>query len=227
MAAALREHFDVVVCAPDNEQSATSHSLSLNRPLRLADHGAGIYSVDGTPADSVYVALNEPQVTPRRPSLVVSGMNHGLNLGQDVFYSGTVAAAREAALQGLPAMAVSAHGDTDLANATRDATKVALRLLEVHPGGPILLNLNYPPSGAWQRRACRSGRRHYSGGLVTRKDPRGRPYYWIGGDGVKHEGEVGTDTRAYDEGDIGITPLCLDLSAGTDMPEIARLCALE
>ncbi len=227
MTSALREHFDVVVCAPDNEQSASSHSLSLNRPLRLSEHGPGIYSVDGTPADSVYVGLNEPRVTSRRPSLIVSGMNHGVNLGQDVFYSGTVAAAREGALRGLPAMAVSAHLDTDLARASRDAADVALRLLDVHTGGPILLNLNYPPSGTWKKRPCRCGRRHYAGGLITRQDPRGRPYYWIGGEGVAHEGEAGTDTQAYDRGEVGITPLCLDLSAGIDMPEIVLLCESE
>lgn len=226
MAAALREAFDVVVCAPDSEQSATSHSLSLNRPLRLTDHGQGVFSVDGTPADSVYVALNEPKVTPRRPSLVVSGMNHGLNLGQDVFYSGTVAAAREGALRGFPALALSAEVDTDLAVATRDATQLAQKVLDVHEGLGLLLNVNYPAHGSWTKRACVSGLRHYSGGLITRHDPRGRAYYWIGGEGVRHEGESGTDTEAFDRGEVGVTPLSLNLSAGADIPEVVRLCAL-
>src|SRR5690606_20719501 len=106
---ALGEYFEVVICAPESEQSATSHSLSLHRPLRVERHSRDVFSVDGTPADSVYIALHEPSVLARRPALVVSGMNHGLNLGQDVFYSGTVAAAREGALQGFPALAVSAH----------------------------------------------------------------------------------------------------------------------
>lgn len=226
MAEALREVFDVVVCAPDSEQSASSHSLSLNRPLRLIDHGQGVFSVDGTPADSVYVALNEPLVTPRRPSLVVSGMNHGLNLGQDVFYSGTVAAAREGALHGFPALALSAELDADLESATRDAAELAQKVLEVHRGLGLLLNVNYPARGSWTKRACVSGRRHYSGGLVTRLDPRGRPYYWIGGEGVSHEGESGTDTEAFDRGEVGVTPLSLDLSAGTDIPEVVRVCTL-
>lgn len=226
MAAALREVFDVVVCAPDSEQSASSHSLSLNRPLRLTDHGQAVFSVDGTPADSVYVALHEPRVTPRRPSIIVSGMNHGLNLGQDIFYSGTVAAAREGALHGFPALAVSAHLDADFAEATRDAAQLASRLLEVHQGGGLLLNVNYPAQGSWAKRACISGRRHYSGGLVTRQDPRGRPYYWIGGEGVSHEGERGTDTEAFDGGEVGVTPLSLNLSAGSDIPEVVRLCSL-
>ena len=101
---ALATFAEVVVCAPESNQSATSHSLSLNRILRLRDHGHGIHSVDGTPADCVYVALNSgTRLLPRRPDLVVSGMNHGPNLGTDVFYSGTVAAAREGALRGVPA----------------------------------------------------------------------------------------------------------------------------
>lgn len=226
MAAALREAFDVVVCAPDNEQSASSHSLSLNRPLRLTDHGQGVFSVDGTPADSVYVALHEPMVTPRRPSIIVSGMNHGLNLGQDIFYSGTVAAAREGALHGFPALAISAHLHADFAAATRDAAELAQKLIELHQGGGMLLNVNYPAGGSWAKRPCVSGRRHYSGGLITRHDPRGRPYYWIGGDGVRHEGEEGTDTEAFDRGEVGLTPLSLNLSAGTDIAEVSRLCAL-
>src|SRR5690606_3878393 len=126
MASALREKFEVVICAPDSEQSASSHSLSLNRPLRIIKHGDGEFSVDGTPADSIYVALHEKSVLGRRPNLIVSGMNHGLNLGQDVFYSGTVAAAREGALQGYPSLAVSAHDRADLARAAADAVTLAL-----------------------------------------------------------------------------------------------------
>lgn len=224
MAAALRERFDVVVCAPESEQSASSHSLSLNRPLRLTDHGDQVFSVDGTPADSVYVALHEPEILPRRPSLVVSGMNHGLNLGQDVFYSGTVAAAREGALHGFPALALSAHIDADFAVATRDAAEFAERLLEAHEGRGLLLNVNYPARGSWVKRPCVSGRRHYSGGLDRRADPRGRAYYWIGGDGVRNENEEGTDTQAFDRGEVGVTPLSLDLSAGRDLAVVVDLC---
>lgn len=225
MAAALREVFDVVVCAPDNEQSASSHALSLNRPLRLTDHGENVFSVDGTPADSVYVALNEPQITSRRPSLVVSGMNHGLNLGQDVFYSGTVAAAREGALHGFPALALSAHLDADLVAAARDAAVLCQNLLSAHRGGGLLLNVNYPAQGSWKKRPSVSGRRHYSGGLDRRHDPRGRPYYWIGGEGVTHDDEEGTDTQAFDRGEVGVTPLSLDLSSVKDIPEVLDLCA--
>src|ERR1700736_4722146 len=109
MRAALCAHAEVIVAAPENEQSASSHALSLHRPMRLRKVEEGGFALDGPPADCVYVALHaDTRVVPRRPDLVVSGINHGMNLGQDVFYSGTVAAAREAALRGIPAVATSA-----------------------------------------------------------------------------------------------------------------------
>lgn len=208
---ALLERFEVVVCAPDNEQSASSHSLSLNRPLRVIEREPQIYSVDGTPADSVYVALNAEHILPRTPDLVVSGMNHGLNLGSDVFYSGTVAAAREGALQGYLALAVSACHQADLALAAHFAAAIAGALLKSGLTGPRLYNANFPPGKNWQARATRLGRREYGGGLVERHDPRGVPYYWIGGNAVKHHSITGSDTEAYDAGVVGITPLVLDL----------------
>src|SRR6516165_12152629 len=112
---ALLVSADVVVLAPETEQSATSHSLSLHRPLRLRAVEAGVFALDGTPADCVYVALHAgTRVLPRKPDLIVSGINHGMNLGQDAFYSGTIAAAREGALRGIPAVASSAHPSADL-----------------------------------------------------------------------------------------------------------------
>lgn len=131
---ALSSFAEVIVCAPASEQSAKSHSLTLHRPLRLIQHEPGVFSVDGTPADSVYVALHAgDRVVPRRPDLVVSGLNHGVNLGDDVFYSGTVAAAREAALKGLPAIAVSADGRADRASAVKVSTDLARALLSAAP----------------------------------------------------------------------------------------------
>jgi 5'-nucleotidase len=224
LAAALRSAFDVVVCAPDQEQSASSHSLSLNRPLRLESHSPCVFSVDGTPADSVYVALHADQVLPRRPDLVVSGMNHGLNLGQDVFYSGTVAAAREGALQGIPALAVSADLGADLEAAARDATHIARELLALEAKVPCLFNVNYPPGDRWEHRPTCSGRRVYSGGLVERLDPRGRPYFWIGGDKVVHEELEASDTNAFDKGHVGVTPLILDLWSSSLAARATALC---
>src|SRR5262249_13559997 len=146
---------DVVVCAPEVEQSAASHALSLHRPLRLFRHGPELFSVDGTPADCVYVALNAAnRVLPRKPDLVMSGLNQGVNLGDDVFYSGTVAAAREGALKGIPSMAVSVAVNGDFEQAAAFAARIAF---EVHAAklGAILLNVNVPEGSAWPARATR------------------------------------------------------------------------
>jgi 5'-nucleotidase len=202
---------DVVICAPEVEQSAASHALSLQRPLRLFRHGENVFSVDGTPADCVYVALYaEGRVLPRKPDLVLSGVNHGVNLGDDVFYSGTVAAAREGALKGVPSMAVSAAANADLERAAELAARLALVLYD-EKGGPILLNVNVPEGRDWALRATRLGRRIYQDEVEFRRDPRGREYLWIGGPGAAHEAVAGSDTEAYDEGIVGITPLVLDL----------------
>lgn len=213
---ALREVAEVVVCAPDSEQSSTSHAISLNRPLRLVQREEGVFSVDGTPADCVYVALNsEGRVLARRPDLVVSGMNRGLNLGNDVFYSGTVAAAREAALRGIPAIATSASEKTDLLAAGRVSAQLALQVIGAPGQGEaeqaLLLNVNFPKGAAWKLRPTRLGTRTYGDGVHFRTDPRGGEYLWIGGNTVEHSGDHGTDTEAYDAGDVGVTPLSLQL----------------
>lgn len=202
---------DVIVCAPDNEQSAASHALSIHRPLRVHRHGSGVFSVDGTPADSVYVALNLREVLPRVPDVVVSGMNHGLNLGRDVFYSGTVAAAREGALSGVVALAVSAARGADMEEACRFASEIARALYESGLKGSRLFNVNFPMGRGWPVRATRLGERIYGGGLISREDPRGNQYYWIGGTDARHEHVQGSDTEAYDAGIVGVTPLVLDL----------------
>lgn len=209
---------EVVVCAPEVNQSATSHALSLHRPLRLRPAGEGVFALDGTPADCVYVALHSgTRVLRRRPDLVVSGMNHGLNLGVDVFYSGTVAAAREGALRGIPAIAVSADADADLDAAARLSARLALATLSAwrasRPRRVPLLNVNIPPGSGWAVRATRIGRRLYEEEVVYRHDPRGREYLWIGGASVRHDLVPGSDTEAFDDGCVGITPLSLDLSA--------------
>jgi len=218
---ALRAHADVVVCAPEVEQSAASHALSLHRPLRLYAHGEGVFSVDGTPADCVYVALHGQQrVLPRRPDVIVSGVNHGVNLGDDVFYSGTVAAAREGALKGIPAIAVSAARDAELTAAAELGARLALGLAALAPGG-VLVNVNVPKGRDWPLRATRLGRRIYRDEVEFRRDPRGGEYLWIGGPGADHHPIPGSDTEAFDAGAVGITPLMLDLSdrAATQLAE--------
>jgi 5'-nucleotidase len=214
MRAALESFADVIVCAPEVEQSATSHSLSLHRPLRLFQHAPGIFSVDGTPADCVYVALHAGErVLPRRPDLVVSGLNHGVNLGDDVFYSGTVAAAREGALKGLRALAVSASQDAD-ADAAAEVAATIARIVLGLPERAVLLNVNFPRGKSWPVRATRLGTRVYANGVEFRRDPRGREYLWLGGPGgVEHREVPGSDTEAYDQGVVGVTPLVLDLWA--------------
>lgn len=216
MREALLAFADVVVCAPELNQSATSHSLSLHRALRLRKVSEGVFSLDGTPADCVYVALNSAgRILPRRPDVVVSGLNHGLNLGIDVFYSGTVAAAREAALRGIPAVAASADHDADVAAAAAIAAAIARELYERTRGaeGPApLLNVNIPPGAGWKVRATRLGARLYDDGVIYREDPRGREYLWIGGAAPRHEPTPGSDTDAYDAGEVSITPLTLDIS---------------
>jgi 5'-nucleotidase len=209
---ALEPHADVVICAPEVEQSAASHALSLHRPLRLFRHGERVFSVDGTPADCVYVALygGDDRVLPRKPDLVLSGVNHGVNLGDDVFYSGTVAAAREGALKGIPSMAVSAALNADFTRAAELAARLALGL-HAEQSGPVLLNVNIPAGRDWALRATRLGRRIYRDEVEFRRDPRGREYLWIGGPGASHEAVAGSDTEAFDDGVVGITPLVLDL----------------
>jgi 5'-nucleotidase len=212
----LSKAADVVLVAPENEQSASSHSLSLHRPLRLRTVDPDAFALDGTPADCVYVALYAgTRILPRRPDLIVSGINHGMNLGQDAFYSGTIAAAREGALRGIPAVASSAHPSVDLRAAAKLTTRIAMELLDVAPARAILLNVNIPPGWTGAVRATRLGARIYEECVQFRLDPRGREYLWVGGPGVRHERNEGTDTDAYDDGIASITPLLLDLSSGT------------
>jgi 5'-nucleotidase len=223
---ALASVGDVVVIAPEGEQSASSHSLSLMRPLRLRMVERGWFALDGTPADCVYVALHGGErVLPRRPDVVVSGINHGMNLGQDAFYSGTIAAAREGALRGIPAIATSAHASADLEAAASLCGRIAVELLAQPSTRAPLLNVNVPSGWNGQVRATRLGARIYEEIVDFRVDPRGREYLWLGGPGVRHERDTGTDTDAYDDGAVSITPLLLDLTSAPDerlAAEVAR-----
>ncbi len=216
---ALREALmpvgDVVTVAPATEQSAGSHSLTLHRPLRHRALGEHLHSVDGTPADCIYVALYRDAFLPRWPDLVVSGINRGYNLGTDVYYSGTVAAAREAAMRGIPSIAFSCAHKDSLAAAAAVSARIAARTL-AQPGHEegergSLLNVNYPPRAPFAGvRATRLGKRVYFDEVEVREDPRGREYYWIGGPKAHHEPMDGSDTEAVDEGFVSVTPLQLD-----------------
>lgn len=228
---ALAKHADVVLVAPESEQSATSHALTLHRPLRLRQlktPNVTGFGLDGTPADCVYVALHsDGRILPRRPDLVVSGINRGMNLGQDVFYSGTVAAAREGALRGIPAVAMSAHHPgADLAKVAELGAKIALDLLGRGPLSPApLLNVNVPQKWSGEVRATRLGQRIYQEIVDYRNDPRGREYLWLGGPGVRHERDTGTDTDAYDDGAASLTSLVLDLTQAAHHELVLEICA--
>ncbi len=220
--AALAEWADVITVAPETEQSATSHALSLARPLRPRKVEPGVFAIDGTPADCVYVALHAgDRFLPRRPDLVVSGINRGLNLGQDVFYSGTVAAAREGALRNLPALAASAHVRADLAKVAALVVRIARGLLAAPRAAGArapLLNLNVPERWSGDVRVARTGSRLYEELVEFRDDPRGREYLWLGGPGVTHAPDPGADTEAYDAGAASLTPLALDLTNEAQRP---------
>ena len=227
--AALVDVADVVVVAPLTEQSANSHSLTLARPLRhrLVD---GFHAIDGTPADCIYVGLFKGTIVPRKPDLVVSGINHGYNLGVDVLYSGTVAAAREGALRGVPAIAFSygtGEGNDMAAAATVARGIVERALVELRERAvPVpLLSVNFPAGRASFEgiRATKLGRRLYDDSLEVRRDPRGHEYFWVGGPGAYHEHVSGSDTEAVDAGFVSITPLRIDQSEPAYLELAARI----
>ncbi|MBK8169669.1 MAG: 5'/3'-nucleotidase SurE [Sandaracinaceae bacterium] len=209
----LARSMDVVRVAPETEQSAHSHALTLSRPLRHRKVSEGVHAVDGTPADCVYVALFQTDLLPRRPDVVVSGMNHGMNLGTDIFYSGTVAAAREGALRGIPSIALSMDHGGNRERGSEFAAELVHRLaLEADRGtNTPLLNVNFPTGDYLGVRVARLGLRSYNDAVVVRKDPRGREYYWIGGPvDTVHLHMDGSDTEAVDLGMVAITPLLIE-----------------
>ncbi len=209
---ALATFADVYTVAPQTEQSAKSHSITLHHPLRFRESEERVWAVDGTPADCVYVAFFLKDLLPRKPDLVVSGINHGLNLGNDVHYSGTVAAAREGALRGVPSIAFS-NASTDMEGAAQYAKRFCRQLLGMTAphGQAVLLNVNFPARPPKGVRATRLGFRLYSDEVQVRDDPRGRHYLWIGGPGgVTNEPVQGADTEAVEQGYIAVTPLSIE-----------------
>ena len=205
----------VTVVAPDRDQSATSHSLTLQRPLRIQRHGEREYSIDGTPTDCVLIAFHG--LLKEKPDLVVSGINHGPNMGEDVFYSGTVAAAIEGSMQGVPAIAASlvTHDAADFEAPARFVRRLVEAIARRGLTGKQVLNVNLPHR-PWDQvagvRLTRLGTRVYSDTLIEKTDPRGRAYYWIGGQDPVWESHEGTDFHAVEHGHISITPLSLDLT---------------
>lgn len=225
LAEALRELGTVTVVAPDRERSAAGHSLTLHSPLRVFELRPGFFAVDGTPTDCVNMGIHN--LLPIRPDLVVSGINHGHNLGDDVTYSGTVAAAMEANLMGIPAIAVSLgtferHGHFEAA--AQVAVRVARQVLANGLPADTFLNVNIPDCPAEEMQPpliTRQGTRSFVGKIVDKTDPRGRKYYWIGSEEPDFNDEPGTDFHALNRNHVSITPLHLDLTNYESMKILA------
>jgi 5'-nucleotidase len=206
----------VTVVAPDREQSGTSHSLTLHRPIRPMRRPDGAFQVDGTPTDCVMLALEA--LMPERPSFVFSGVNHGPNMGEDVLYSGTVAAAMEAVVLGVPGIAISFAGNQPETMATyRDRLVDLVRRITSVPDFPqdTLLNVNLPRVPAAEVagvRVTKLGSRFFSGSLARMKDPWGREIFWIGGGTITWTGDEDSDHAAVGEGYVSVTPLHMDLT---------------
>jgi 5'/3'-nucleotidase len=216
LAAAARRIGDVTVVAPDREQSATSHSLTLHNPLRARQDPDGTWVVGGTPTDCVLMAVGK--LLPDRPDVCVAGINHGPNMGEDVLYSGTVAAAMEATVLGVPAVAFSHAGrHYDDLPGWEDVVHGVLEGILNRDEFPAdtLFSVNLPgvpPDEVKGIRVTSLGRRRYSESITQALDPMGKEYYWIGGGQISWTGTSDTDFGAVDEGYVSVTPLHLDLT---------------
>ena len=222
-AEAMRPLGEVVIIAPDREQSATSHSLTLHRPLRIRKVADGILSVDGTPTDCVLLGVHGFLKEP--PTLVVSGINHGPNLGNDVLYSGTVSAASEGAFLGIPSIAFSlaTWEPSDFGPSGRIAASLVRLLLRRGIRAGMCLNVNIPPVPEGEirgLRVARLGRRVFHDVIVEKTDPRGKSYYWIGGENPTWEQDEASDFHAVTHGFVSVTPLSFEL---TDYKAIVEL----
>ncbi len=215
LALALQGLGQTVIVAPDQDNSAASHSLTMKRPLRVKDLGRNRYSVDGTPTDCVTLAMGK--ILPHKPHLVVSGINPGPNLGDDVSYSGTVSAAVEGTMLGAPSLAVSLAGEEPFYFETAAVFAVKLAQTILGKGLPkdTLLNVNVPnrrPEEIQGVRFTRQGRRVYDGAIKETLDPWGRQHYWIGGGTPFWDAGEDTDAQAIVAGYVSITPLHFDLT---------------
>ncbi|MEZ8117469.1 5'/3'-nucleotidase SurE [Vibrio splendidus] len=211
----LRDLAEIIIVAPDRNRSGASNSLTLEQPLRVQEITEDTYSVQGTPTDCVHFALNE-LLKNDMPDLVLTGINHGANLGDDVLYSGTVAAAMEGHFLGVQSVAFSLVGKKHF----RTAAAIARRIVEQHLANTIptnrLLNVNIPDlalellSGT---QVTRLGARHHAEDMIKQKDPRGHDIYWLGPPGKEQDAGEGTDFYAIEHGFVSVTPLQVDLTA--------------
>jgi 5'-nucleotidase len=225
LAAALEHMAEVLVVAPERNRSGASNSLTLDRPLRMHRMGPTVYAVDGTPADCVHLALSE--LYEIRPEIVVSGINAGENLGEDVLYSGTVAAAMEGCLMGVPGLAISlvdANEYQDYAPAVHVACNLLAQWSRSPDARRWLLNVNVPPVAASDLRGVRVtrlGQRHKNASSIAQRDPYGRPVYWLGPVGAAGlDAGPGTDFHAVENHFVSVTPLQTDLTAYAAMEDL-------
>ncbi len=224
LAEALAPIAETVVVAPDSNRSGSSNSLTLDRPLSVYRAANGFYFVNGTPSDCVHIALTG--VLSFRPDLIVSGINQGQNMGDDTLYSGTVAAATEGYLFGIPAIAFSQvqHGWIHLDAAARIAREIVERGFD-DLQAPYLLNINIPNLPYEQIKPIvptRLGKRHVSEAVIKTQDPHGREIFWIGPAGKAKDAGEGTDFHATAQGHISVTPLQVDLTHNTQLSALKK-----
>jgi 5'-nucleotidase len=223
--AAISRVADTVVVAPDRDRSGASNSLTLEQPIRARVTGNGFIQVEGTPTDCVHLAITG--LLEDEPDMVVSGINAGANMGDDVIYSGTVAAATEGRFLGYPAMAVSiaSHAPRHFETAARVATQLVERLRAQVISAESILNVNVPdiPYDELQGiLATRLGHRHKAEPVVKSEDPRGRPIYWVGPAGAEQDAGPGTDFYAVRNGFVSVTPLQVDLTRHQAVPLVGE-----
>lgn len=225
LAQSLSSLADVTVVAPERDRSGASNSLTLDRPLFLRRASNGFYFVNGTPTDCVHLAVTG--MLDIVPDMVVSGINHGANMGDDTIYSGTVAAATEGYLLGIPSLAVSiaSKAAVHLDSAARIAVEVVQRCQRQSFPEPVLLNINVPdlPLEEIQGiRVTRLGKRHKAEGVVKTVNPRNETVYWVGAAGGAQDAGAGTDFHAVDSGFVSVTPLQIDLTHVAQLARLAR-----
>jgi 5'-nucleotidase len=220
---------DVWVVAPEAEQSAAGHSLTIRRPLRVRQLSRRRYAVDGTPTDAVLLGINHV-LKDKKPTLVLSGVNRGGNLGEDITYSGTVAAAMEATILGVPAIAFSQYYNPEhpirWSTAEHWAPEIVRRVTRTGWGRNVLINVNFPDVAADKVtgiEVTRQGKRKIGDELSERLDPRGEPYIWIGAQRAEDRSTPGTDIEAVVRGAVSVTPLCVDLTDSHTMRSLATV----
>jgi 5'-nucleotidase len=228
---ALQLSSDVWVVAPETEQSGASHSLTMHRPLRIRKLDERNFAVDGTPTDCVLLAINEI-MKDHRPTLVLSGVNRGVNTGEDVTYSGTVAAAMEGTLLDVPSIALSQFIDESenppWETPRRFAPGIITRLVAASWPRNTLINVNFPdraPDAVTGIKVCALGRRKLGNGFVRNLDPRGRPYYWLGNGREEDATAVDSDIAIVRAGGISVTPVHLDLTHHAAMADLGAVFA--